>query len=180
MTQDANIPNNDQDQNDDLAPQPQPADPKAENTVPSYRLKEEADKRRAAETKVAEYEKKEQERNDVDLNWKEKHDKVATEFTQFKETAARDTLNGEFTSKMIEAGLPSKIAKVAIPTDLSIDNMGGKIKEAVKEFAEFIPKVDDAQPNTSFSSVQPGNTIDPRADAKGVGELARLAAGKKS
>jgi len=152
-----------------------------QNTVPSYRLREEATKRRAAEAKLVEYEKADRERNDADLNWKEKHDKVSNEFLQFKETSIRNALNSEFTSKMVEAGMPPKIAKVAIPTDLSEDNMAGKVKDAVKEFAEFIIKADDTpKPNTSFSSVQPGTNKDSKTSKKTMGELAREASNKRN
>jgi len=131
--------------------------------------------------KLAEYEKADRERNDADLNWKEKHDKVSNEFLQFKETSIRNALNSEFTSKMIEAGMPPKIAKVAIPTDLSADNMAGKVKDAVKEFAEFIIKADDTpKPNTSFSSVQPGTNKDSKTSKKTMGELAREASNKRN
>lgn len=172
---DENTNNTDQNENTDHQSQ---STEKTENTVPSYRLKEEADKRRNAEAERDQLLAEKQERNDADLSWKEKHDKVTNEFTQFKESAARTTLQGEFTSKMVAAGMPSKIAKVAIPTDLSEDNMSGKVKDAVKEFAEFIPKADDTKPNTSLSSVQPGNETE-RPKVESVGAWAKKAAAGK-
>ncbi|KKL93978.1 hypothetical protein LCGC14_1869260, partial [marine sediment metagenome] len=105
------------DQNTDQ--QSQSTDSRTEsNTVPSYRLKEEADKRRTAETELAEFKKEKQEREEAELSDNEKLKKqladVTGKFDTFKATTAQKDLGNHFTQKAVEAGLPTKIAKVAI------------------------------------------------------------------
>lgn len=131
---------------------------KTEHTIPSYRLKEEADKRRAAEAKVAEFEKADKERNEADLSAQEKLTKLQGDFDAYKGQVAKATLQTSFTQKLIEANLDPKIAKVAAKAvnDLSEDNIDGKVKEAVKEFADFIKTEDKTNKSgSSFLGVQP-------------------------
>lgn len=127
--------------------------------IPSYRLKEEADKRRSAENKLAEFEKADDERKALDLTYKERFDKLKDQFEGFKAATEQDKTVSEFSSKLMEAGLPGKIARVASKStiDLSADNIDSKVKEAIKEFSEFMPSKDDKKPVTinPFSLKQP-------------------------
>ncbi|MCH8086131.1 MAG: DegT/DnrJ/EryC1/StrS family aminotransferase [Thaumarchaeota archaeon] len=102
--------------------------------IPSYRLKEEADKRRSAENKLAEFEKADDERKALDLTYKERFDKLKDQFEGFKAATEQDKTVSEFSSKLMEAGLPGKIARVASKStiDLSADNIDSKVKEAIK------------------------------------------------
>jgi len=129
------------------------------NTVPSYRLKEEADKRRAAEAKLAEFEKAEQARKDEELSFKERYDKVSNEFESFKTNVERDKLKNEFVSKAVELGFPIKIAKLGAPNDLSEDNMKDNLKTFTKEFSEFLPQKEEPKPVNPFAAVQPAASV---------------------
>jgi len=134
---------------------------KSENTVPSYRLKEEADKRRTAETKLAEYEKREQEQKDKDLSFEQKFSKLQNEFDSYKEDVAKGSLKDEFTGQLIELGFPRKIAKLADTSSLTEDNIKDHVKSFAKEMKEFMPVYDDtleSTPTTPAALIQPSST----------------------
>lgn len=111
--------------------------------------------------KNEEYEKREKEREDATLSKTEKltkeRDTAVKAYDDLKVSTAQKDLNGQFTQKVVEAGLPAKIAKVATPSDLSEDNMKDKVKEAVKEFSEFVKTEEKGKPksNNPFPGVQP-------------------------
>lgn len=119
----------------------------SEKVVPAYRLMEEATKRRTAEAKLAEYEKKEQEKADADKSWQEKHTTLKTEFETFKKTVVREKLVDKATSKLKEAGFSEKLIKVGLPQDLTEDTLDEAVKNFTKEFKEFLPtKTEEAAP----------------------------------
>ena len=130
---------------------------KSENTVPSYRLKEEADRRRTAETELAELKAKEQARADEDLSYKERYDKKVTEFDTFKKDTATKALQSTFVQEATALGFPTKIAKLGAPDNLSEDNMKDSLKAFTKEFAEFLPeqKKEDNKPSSPYAAMQP-------------------------
>ena len=112
--------------------------------------------------KLEKFEKDQKEKEDADLSELEKTKKqlatATTDLANIKTSIARKELEGQFIQAVTSAGLPPKIANVAIPTDLSEDNMKEVVKDAIKEFKEFIPN--DEKPTTKvpaslFSSVQP-------------------------
>ena len=127
--------------------------------------------------KLEAYEKADKEKADSELSYKERFETLDGEFTNYKANQAQATLNNEFTSQMVELGLPSKIAKIAVPTDLTPDSMKDAIKSATKEFAEFI-KVDDGKtdkPTSPYQSAQPKTKAD-KQPQQSVGQMAREAA----
>lgn len=130
-------------------------------TVPSYRLKEESDRRRAAEIKVATFEKKEQELKDKELSATEKLTKVTVEFEAFKTNAAHQVIKTDFISQAVELGFPSKIAKLGAPDNLTEDNMKDSLKSFTKEFSEFLAKSPEAPktPQSPFATKQPDNNV---------------------
>ena len=107
------------------------------------------------------FEKAEQERLDAEMSevdkLKKENAKVAKEFDDFKVATAQKNLASQFTSAVTEAGLPAKIAKIAVPSDLSEDNMKERAKEAIKEFSEFVKTEEkkETKPSNPFASVQP-------------------------
>jgi hypothetical protein len=127
-----------------------------DNMVPSYRLREEADKRRTIQAELDEFKKEKTDRENADLSAVEKLTKANTTLTEkvtsLETTAVRKELDGQFTTKVVEAGLPTKIAKIAVPSNLSEDNMKDSVKNAIKEFSEFITKTDDKKEDTPISA----------------------------
>ncbi len=141
-----------------------PATPeaKSDNVVPSWRLKEEADKRRTAEKKLAEIEAKDQAKVDADLPYKARYEKTLKEFDVFKEDTSKKGLHDEFMRQALELGFPSKIAKLGAPEGLSEDNMKDRLKEFTKEFKEFLPeaKKETPSPASPYAAVHP-TTVSP-------------------
>ena len=155
-------------QSDGTVNPPETSTPKLdekENFVPGYRVKEEADKRRAAEAKVADLEKKEQERLDKDKGWETKFNEMKTKHDDLVKRHERDKVESVFVSQAKEAGLPEKIAKLAIPKDLKDDEDSIKdaVKSAIKEFKDFVKiegkKEDPKPPTNPVASIQPGSAI---------------------
>ena len=151
------------DQNTDQ--QSQPTAQQAEtNMVPSYRLKEEADKRRSVQAELDEFKKDKQTREDADLSKVEKltkeRDTAVADLTKERATVVRNTLNSQITQKLVEAKLDPQIAKVAAKAigDLSDDNIDSKVKETIKEFSNFVKKDEKETPTVinPYVSVQPG------------------------
>ena len=58
-------------------------------------------------------------------------DTAVKAYDELKVSTAQKDLNSQFTQKVTEAGLPTKIAKVATPSDLSEDNMKDKVKKGM-------------------------------------------------
>lgn len=111
--------------------------------------------------KLESIERTNQEREDAELGeldkTKKQLERVTTEFDSFKTSATQKDLSTRFVQAVTEAGLPPKIAKVAMPSNLSEDNMKDSVKGAVKEFKEFIKSEDKPEPSaaSSLASIQP-------------------------
>lgn len=109
--------------------------------------------------KLEAFEKEAQVKAEAELTYQERFNKLNEEFTNYKSTITKQTLENQFTTSLIEKGLPSKIAKIAVPKDLSEDNMEEHLKTSIKEYGEFIIKVSEddkkAQPINPFSIAQP-------------------------
>lgn len=136
--------------------QTQSTEEKTENMVPSYRLKEEADKRRAAENKLAEYEKKDKEKADEELTYKERLEKELVAHSATKAAIAKKELQSDFVSKLVVAGIELKIASLLSKAeeDLTVDNIDDKVKAAKKEYGSD-KKVEDTKPQSPFFNAQP-------------------------
>ena len=133
-----------------------------EHMIPSYRLKQESDRRRDAETKLAEYEKADKERADKDKSFEERYNTLSGEFDSYKDNMAKQNLKNELTTELTGLGFPSKIAKLADTSKLTEDTMKDHIKEFTKEFKEFLPadktETDTTKSTPALSNVQPSST----------------------
>lgn len=89
------------------------------------------------------------------LSTEDKVAKLSSEFGAYKTQVATERLTTEFTQRAVEAGLPLKIAKIAIPSDLSEDTMKDSIKGAVKEFGEFVKTEEETPPKRGGYAAQP-------------------------
>ena len=152
--------------------------------------------KRAANSEAKQYREKlqviegeKQKAAEAELSYKERFEKLKGEYDGYKTKVHRDNLSSQFIAKAVEAGLPAKIAKLSAATlaDLAEDNLDAKVKDAVKEFADFMPK-EEKKPapaiHNPFAAAQP---IKPEVKSKIDGshsavaeEVERIRQGKRA
>jgi hypothetical protein len=99
-------------------------------------------------------EKKKKEEKDMEL--KDLLVKRDTEILDLKNQISQTTLRNEATAQLMEAGFPAKLLKVALPNDLTEDNVTAKVKEFVKEYKEYAVTKDSKKSDSTFTPFQPG------------------------
>lgn len=129
---------------------------------------------KAANEKVKTFTAAEEKKRQDDLTFKEKfeEEKLAHEAT--KKTHVQAGLSTQFVSKAVGAGLPQKIANIAAKgvDGLSADNIDAKVKDAIKEFSEFVKKDDDEKkpqthPNPYLTAQPKPNAVTEKASKRG-------------
>lgn len=141
----------------------------ANNEAKQYRLQAEK-----LQSKLDEIEKT---KNEAELDATEKLKARDAEVAELKASMERNKLTGQFIQDVTEAGIPAKLAKMAVPSDLSEDNLKDHIKAVTKDLKEFV-KTEDPKNRSSLSNVQPGNTTVSKDKGDSISDLLRGAAGQ--
>lgn len=123
--------------------------------------------------KLAEFEKAEQKKAEMDLEISEKLALREKEIEELKSGIEKSKLTDQYVDELKKKGFSDKIAKLSVPNDLTSDNLLDSVKKFDKEYKEFKVKDQPDKPQNSFLGVQPGTAPEKTSKSKSLGDFAR-------